>query len=116
MNAAVDEEICLGCGVCKVACKQDALHMLRRQKRTLTPVDTLERVLRMAVGRGTVHDLLFDEHDGPTMAFANRLVGAIERLPLTRRAVLNETLRSRFVAFLSSVARKDRRVPAQVYE
>jgi ferredoxin len=116
MTARVDRDVCLGCGVCKPACTHSALVMQRKAQRTLTPEHTLERVLRMHLGRASLHNVLFDELDGPSSAFANRLVGAIERLPVTRRAMLNETLKSRFVGFLCSVAVKDRRQPAEVYE
>ncbi|MCU0694691.1 MAG: 4Fe-4S dicluster domain-containing protein [Polyangiaceae bacterium] len=105
MCARVDESVCLGCGVCVSPCKSGAMRMQPRQKRVLTPEDTLERVLRMQVGRGHLHDVLFDEEDGPTAAFLNRLAGAVERLPVARRAMLNETLKSRFVGFLCNKAK-----------
>jgi Pyruvate/2-oxoacid:ferredoxin oxidoreductase delta subunit len=114
MAAEVDGEVCLGCGVCKAACTTGSLAMRRREARVLTPESTLERVLRMAMGRGHLHDLLFDEHDGPTSAFANRLVGAIEALSLTRRVMLNETLQSRFVGFLCRAAQAGSRTPAEM--
>jgi len=102
--ARVDPSICLGCGVCKVACTHDALHLEPRPQRVLTPETTTERILRMAIGRGHLHDVLFDDQDGPTAAFLNRLVGALERMPTTQRVVLNETLKSRFVRFLAGAA------------
>lgn len=82
----------------------------------LTPEDTLERVLRMALGRGNLHSLLFDEEDGPTSALAHRLVGAIERLPAARRAMLDEQLKSRFVSFLCKMTRKDPRLAKEIVE
>jgi len=116
MHAEVDESICLGCGVCQPACTKNAMHMAPRARRMLTPEDTLERVLRMALGRGNLHSLLFDEEDGPTSALANRLVGAIERMPAARRAMLDEQLKSRFVSFLCRVARKDPRMAKEIVE
>lgn len=109
MVAKVDESICLGCGVCHPTCKTNALEMKRRAKRVLTPENTLERVVSMSLGRGHLHDLLFDEHDGPTASFLNRLTGAIENMPVTQRLVLNQTLKSRFVRFLAKQARRDKR-------
>ena len=114
-QAEVDGDLCLGCGVCASACTTGALAMSQRPRRVLTPENTLERVMRQAIGRGHLHDLLFDEHDGPNVAFLNRLVGAIERLPLTQHAVLNETLKSRFIGFLASSAKRDRRQPTDLF-
>jgi len=109
MVAKIDEDICLGCGVCHPTCKTKSLTMKRRAKRVLTPENTLERVLSMSLGRGHIHDLLFDEQDGPTAAFLNRLTGAVENMPATKRLLLNETLKSRFVRFLAKQAKKDKR-------
>jgi NAD-dependent dihydropyrimidine dehydrogenase PreA subunit len=116
MVAEIDESICLGCGVCHPSCKTQSLVMKQRERRVLTPENTLERVLSMALGRGHVHDLLFDEHDGPTPAFLNRLTGAIENLPLARKLMLNQTLKSRFVRFLCAQAKRDKRQPIDVVE
>jgi formate hydrogenlyase subunit 6/NADH:ubiquinone oxidoreductase subunit I len=109
MVAEVDVDACLGCGVCHPTCSTGALVMKRREKRVLTPESTLERVLSMALGRGHVHDLLFDEHDGPTAAFLNRLTGAIENMAVSKTLVLNESLKSRFVQFLAAQAKKGAR-------
>jgi NAD-dependent dihydropyrimidine dehydrogenase PreA subunit len=109
MVAHVDEDVCLGCGVCHPVCKTGALTMARRAKRVLTPETTLERVIGMYLGRGHLHDLLFDDQDGPTAAFLNRLTGALENMPAAQRLVLNQTLKSRFVRFLAQRARKDSR-------
>lgn len=116
MLAEVDESVCLGCGVCQPVCTKHAMHMSPRERRMLTPEDTLERVLRMALGRGNLHSLLFDEQDGPTSALASRLVGALERLPAAKRAMLDEQLKSRFVSFLCKVARRDPRMAKEIVE
>jgi len=109
MVATVDEDVCLGCGVCHPTCKTGALQMKRRDKRVLTPKNTFERVLSMSLGRGHLHDLLFDEQDGPTAQLLNRLAGAVENMPPTRRLVVNQTLKSRFVRFLAGQAERDKR-------
>ena len=100
---------CLGCGVCHPTCTTKSLTMQRREKRVLTPETTLERVISMSLGRGHLHDMLFDEQDGPTAAFLNRLTGAIENMPISKRLLVNQTLKSRFVQFLATQARKDKR-------
>ena len=109
MVAKIDEDVCLGCGVCHQDCKPGALTMKSRDKRVLTPENTFERVLSMQLGRGHLHDLLFDEQDGPTAHLLNRLAGALENMPVTQRLLLNETLKSRFVRFLAAQARRDKR-------
>lgn len=114
MVAEVDASVCLGCGVCQAACRTNSLVMAPRAHRVLTPADTFERVISMALGRGHLHDLLFDEEDGPSAAFLNRLVGALERMPPARRLLVNQKLKSRFVAFLAAAARYDPRQPSDI--
>jgi ferredoxin len=97
MRAEVDPEICLGCGVCPGACRHRAMRMVPRAQRVLTPETTLERVVRMALDRGKLPHLLFDEGDGLPAQVANRVLGTILDLPLARRALAREQVRSRFV-------------------
>ena len=97
MRAVVDDEICLGCGVCHAACRRQALTMEARPQRVLTPTSTLERVVRMAVDRGRLQHLLFDDGKGLPTLVANRTLGVLLDLPPARRALANDQLRSRFV-------------------
>lgn len=106
MVAEVDERICLGCGVCEPACQRTgALTMERRAERVLTPEGMLERVLSMALERGRLHHLLFEQEDGPHMLLLNRLAGLVLALPPVRQALLQDELKSRFVGFLSNKLR-----------
>jgi ferredoxin len=98
-KAVIDEKICLGCGVCERTCKFDALLLQPRAKRTLTPSNTLERILMMAVERGKLHHVLFDDVDGPTADFLKNLTGAFLNMPLSKRLLLNKEVQSRFLEF-----------------
>ena len=97
MRARVDEAICLGCGVCHTACRHESLTMAQREVRVLTPETTLERVVRMALDTGKLQHLLYDEGDGLPATVANRVLGAVLRLPPAQRTLANQQLRSRFV-------------------
>jgi Na+-translocating ferredoxin:NAD+ oxidoreductase RNF subunit RnfB len=100
-TAVVDESVCLGCGVCVAACKSGSMLMSPRAKRTLTPENTLERVLSMAIERGKLHHFLFDDAEGPTAEFLKTLTGAFLNMPLPKRILLNKEVRSRFLDFAS---------------
>ena len=58
--ARLDESVCLGCGVCVGECSHDALKLESRSQRVLTPLDTTHRVVMMAIERGTLQHLIFD--------------------------------------------------------
>lgn len=97
MRAVIDEDICLGCGICHTACRHGALTMVPRAQRVLTPETTLERVVRMAIDRGKLQHLIFDQGDGLPASVANRVLGTILALPPARKAMAVEQVKSRFV-------------------
>jgi Pyruvate/2-oxoacid:ferredoxin oxidoreductase delta subunit len=106
---ALDEERCIGCGVCVDACHHDAMKLVRGGRRRDVPDGTLERVVRMALERGHLPDLLFDQGESRSARFLNRLTRAIVSLPPSQAALANEQLRSRFVRGLLARSKGPRR-------
>jgi ferredoxin len=99
-RAVVDEKFCLGCGVCVGACKPGCMHMEPRPARVITPENTIERVVSMALERGSLGALMFDDESRTDQRFMRRFVNAVLTLPPARQAMLNDTLRSRFLSFM----------------
>lgn len=99
--AVVDEKMCIGCGVCHLGCRFDALDMEERKERVLTPEDTVSRVLMTALERGKIGNLIFDDENRSDHRFMRRLTASILSLPVAKQAMLNDTLRSRFVGFIT---------------
>ena len=103
--AEVDEDICLGCGVCERACNKEALWMKKRKERkTITPESTLERLLTMAVERGKLEHFIFDAMEEPSFDFLKRFAGAVLRMPASKKLLLNQTVKSRFIEFITNRA------------
>ena len=94
----VDEERCIGCGVCATACHKDGLAMVRGGHPRPVPANTVERVVRMALERNRLAELLFDDGAGLGEKFLHRAVDAIVRLPPAQALLATEQVRSRFVA------------------
>ena len=92
--ASIAEEACLGCGVCAPACRRDALRLVRRQERVIPPRDTARRVVRMALERGNLADLVFDDRALASHRILGTLLGAILRLPPVERALAREQVKS----------------------
>jgi ferredoxin len=92
-------ERCIGCGVCAGACHQQAMALTPREKRPLVPKDSVEKALRMAIERGRLAHLVWDEGAGRGPRFLNRILAALLALPPASQALANEQLRSRFVRF-----------------
>ena len=97
MRPGIDLERCIGCGVCAHSCRVDALEMERSDKPRYVPANTLDRALRMAIERGKLPHLLFDEGAGRGSAFLNQALKALNRLPASQQLLASEQVKSRFV-------------------
>lgn len=93
----LDEERCIGCGVCAGACGKGALAMARGGRPRPVPANSVERVVRMALERNRLAELLFDEGAGLGSRFLHRAVDAIVKLPPAQALLATEQVRSRFV-------------------
>jgi ferredoxin len=94
---AIDGERCIGCGVCATACHKDALKMEPGGTPRQVPATAVEKMVRMAIERGRLADLLFDEGAGAGSRFLHHAVRALTNLPLASRAMASEQVKSRFV-------------------
>lgn len=99
----IDEGRCIGCGVCAGACHNEALAMAPGGHPRPVPANAVERVVRQALERNRLAELLFDEGAGLGSRFLHRAVDAIVRLPAAQALLAKEQVRSRFVA--AAVAR-----------
>lgn len=95
LRPQIEEERCIGCGVCADACHNGALKM-RRHAHPRVPASSVEKAVRMALERGRLADLVFDEAQSPRL---NSLLRAITTLPFAQRLLAAEQLQSRFVRF-----------------
>ncbi|MFN8209055.1 MAG: 4Fe-4S dicluster domain-containing protein [Bacteroidales bacterium] len=96
-KAKLEEEICLGCGVCLQGCDRHALQLKSRKERVITPVNSVHRVVMMAIERGKFQNLLFDEQ----VFFSHRamaaVLGVILKLPPIKQAMASQQFKSRYL-------------------
>ncbi len=102
----VDESICLGCGVCSLSCKTKAIRLVKRKERVLHPENTFQRVILQSLERGTLQNQLFGEPDNVNHRFLRGLIGGFLSIPGVKQSLMSEQLRSRFLSFMESAARK----------
>jgi ferredoxin len=96
-RARLDERICLGCGVCVPACRTGGLRLVRREKRVIPPLDTVHRTVVMALERGQLAELLFDDRTLASHRILGAVLGAVLRLPLVQRGLASEQVKSRYL-------------------
>lgn len=104
--AVCDEALCLGCGVCFNACKFGAVVMHHREERILPPETTFDRVVQMAIERGKLADLLFDEPESLGFKALGRMLAVLERTPPVQALLAVKPLRSVFLNAIVSKAKK----------
>jgi len=99
-KARLDEALCLGCGVCTRTCESGALCLRPRERRVLTPVNTAHRTVRMAIERGKLQNLIFDNQAQWNHRTMAAVLGAILALPPVKRAMASAQLKSRYLEWL----------------
>jgi ferredoxin len=95
--ARVNKEYCIGCGVCATKCKPKSVQLHSRAKRVITPEDTFEKTILQSLQRGTMQNLIFDNPMSVSHSFMRAFIGGFLRLSPVKKALMSDTLRSRFL-------------------
>jgi ferredoxin len=97
-KARVNEDLCLGCGVCVRQCGTAvAAKLISRARRVITPVNTAHRTVLMAIERGKLQELIFDNQALFSHRAMAAILGAILKLPPVKQAMANRQMKSRYL-------------------
>lgn len=106
-KAKLDEERCLGCGLCLRGCNVEALELKLRKERVITPVNSVHRIVLMAIERGKLQDIIFDNQ----VLFSHRamaaVLGVILRLPPAKQILAGNQFKSRYLMTLINYCRNN---------
>jgi ferredoxin len=101
-KARLNEDICLGCGVCVRTCATNGIHLKTRSARVITPLDGTHRVVMMAIERGKLQHLIFDNHVLWSHRALAGVLGVILKLPPIKQILANQQIKSRYLEALIS--------------
>jgi ferredoxin len=96
----LNEEICLGCGLCVRTCIKGAIHLNSRPKRVITPLNSAHRAVVMAIERGKLQHLIFDNQVLWSHRALAGLLGVILKLPPLKQVLASTQVKSRYLEAL----------------
>jgi ferredoxin len=101
-KSRLNEELCLGCGLCVRSCPEDNIVLKSRSKRVITPLNGTHRAVVMAIERGKLHDLIFDNRVLWSHRALAAVLGVILKLPPLKQILANQQVKSRYLETMIS--------------
>ena len=96
----LDRESCLGCGLCARNCPDGNIRLRARPERVIPPLNGTHRAVVMAIERGKLQDLIFDNRVMYSHRAMAAVLGVILRLPPVKQILACRQVKSRFLEAL----------------
>ena len=93
----INEEICLGCGICVRACPNKSIALERRKEQVITPVNSVHRIVLMAIEKGKLQELIFDNQAFSSHRAMAAILGAILKLPPIKQMMASNQMKSKYL-------------------
>ncbi|MBC5996825.1 4Fe-4S dicluster domain-containing protein [Romboutsia ilealis] len=102
----VDEDRCLGCGVCVRNCSKRSITLLRRKEKIITPANSVHRVVLMAIEKGQLQELIFDNKALSSHRAMAAILSAILKLPPAKKMLASQQMKSIYLDKILSMNQK----------
>ena len=90
----INEKICLGCGVCVRACSNKSITLERRKEQIITPVNSVHRIVLMAIEKGKLQELIFDNQAFGSHRVMAAILAVILKLPPIKQIMASKQMKS----------------------
>jgi ferredoxin len=101
-KARLNRDVCLGCGLCVRACPEKSLALVPLPTRVITPLNSAHRAVVMAIERGTLQHLIFDNQVLVSHRALAAVLGVILKLPPVKQMLANRQIKSRYLEALTA--------------
>ena len=105
-KAYLAEDLCLGCGVCYTSCKFGAISLKPRSQRVFTPETTFDKLILMAIERGKLTNLIFDDPSRLSHRALGRVMNIIEKSPPVKAVMNSQPVKSVFLNTILAKVKK----------
>ncbi|OGB68169.1 MAG: (Fe-S)-binding protein [Caldithrix sp. RBG_13_44_9] len=99
-KAKLQEDICLGCAICLKVCQKGAISLQEREPRVITPLNSAHRAVIMAIERGKLQNLIFDNQALLSHRAMAAILGVILKLPPLKQILAVQQVKSRYLEYL----------------
>ena len=97
-KAVIDENTCVGCGVCVRNCSKKAIQLNKRPgDKIFTPVNSVHRVVLLAIEKGKLQNLIFDNRVLWSHRALAAVLGVILKLPPMKQIMASKQMKSRYL-------------------
>ena len=93
----IDKKVCLGCGVCVRSCQFESLSLKRRQEEIITPLNSVHRTVMMAIEKGKLQNLIFENQAFASHRAMAAVVSAILKLPPIKQMMASKQMKSKYL-------------------
>jgi formate hydrogenlyase subunit 6/NADH:ubiquinone oxidoreductase subunit I len=99
-KSLLDETVCLGCGICVRSCPEKCILLRSRAKRVITPLNGVHKAVMMAIERGKLQFLIFDNRVLWSHRMLAAVLGVLLKLPPVKQAMASRQIKSRYFEYL----------------
>lgn len=96
-KAKLTEHDCLGCAVCVRNCPTKAIKLNTREKRVITPSDSVHRTVMMAIERGGLANLIFDNQVFQSHRAMAAVLDVILKMSPVKQILAKEQIKSKYL-------------------